>query len=57
MVVGGGDNVSFQSSLEIIFSNYFYIFLFDVNFENLTIELYVLYVHNIHIKFPSNQML
>ena len=28
-----------------------------MNFENLTYELYVLYVFNTHVKFCSNKML
>ena len=28
-----------------------------MNFENLTYELYVLYVFNIHVKFCSNKVL
>ena len=47
------DKVFLQTSLKrnIIISSY--IFLLNVNFENLTDELYVLYV----LKFCSNQML
>ena len=38
-------------------SNFFYIFLLDVNFENITVGLHVLYVLNIRVKFCSNRML
>ena len=34
-----------------------YIFLLNVNFENLTGRLHVLYVLNMHVKFHSNQIL
>ena len=37
--------------------NYFYNVLFYVNFKNLTIELHILYVLNIHVKFCSNRIL
>ena len=38
-------------------SNFFYIFLLDVNFENITVKFYVLYVLNTHVKFCLNWML
>ena len=51
------DKVFLQTSLKrnILISSY--IFLLNVNFENLTNELYVLYVLMMHVKFRSNQML
>ena len=51
------DKVFLQTSLKrnILISSY--IFLLNVNFENLTDELYVLYVLIVHVKFCSNQML
>ena len=48
------DKVSLQTGLERNFSNFSYIFLLDVNFENLTVGLHVLYVLNMHIKFCLN---
>ena len=51
------DRVSFQINSEINLSNYSYVFLLDVNFKNLMIGLYVLYVLNMHVKFCSNRML
>ena len=44
-------------SLEKNSSNFSYTSFFSMNFKNLTIEFYVLYVFNIHIKFYSNWML
>ena len=38
-------------------SNFFYIFLLDVNFENITVKFHILYVLNTHVKFCSNWML
>ena len=38
-------------------SNSSYIFLLDVNFENLTVRLYVFCILNTHVKFCSNQIL
>ena len=43
--------------LERTSSNSFYIFLLEVNFENLTVEFYDFYVLNMQVKFHSNQML
>ena len=50
------NKVSLQTILEKNPSNS-YIFLLDVNFENLTIGLHVPYVPNTHPKFRSNWML
>ena len=36
---------------------YIYIYIYIVNFENLIIEFYVVYILNTHIKFYSNKML
>ena len=41
-------------SLEKNSSNFSYTSFFSMNFKNLTIEFYVFYVFNIHIKFYSN---
>ena len=38
-------------------SNSSYMFLFDENCENLTVELHFLYIFNTHVKFRLNQML
>ena len=38
-------------------TSYISLFFFFVNFENLTIELHVPYVLNIHIKFRLNWIL
>ena len=46
-----------EQGLERNLSNFSYIFLLDVNFENLTIEFHVLYVLKTHAKFCSNWML
>ena len=35
--------------------NFFYIFLLDVNFKNLTVRLYVLIISSILVKFQENQ--
>ena len=48
---------SLQISLKKNPKNTSYIFILNVNFENLTIGLYVLYVLNTCIKFCSNQIL
>ena len=48
------DKVSLQTGLERNLSNFSYIFLLDVNFENLTVGLHVLYVLNMHITFCLN---
>ena len=45
--------VSFQTSFERNSSNFFHIFLLDVNFENLTIRLYVLIISSILAKFQE----
>ena len=44
------NKVSLQTSLERNPSNLSYISFSGVNFENLTVEFYVPYVINIHIK-------
>ena len=49
--------VSLQASLERNPSKFIYIFLLDVNFENLIVELYVLYVFNTLLKFRLNHIL
>ena len=36
---------------------FLYIYFFSMNFENLTIEFYIPYVLNMHIKFRSNWIL
>ena len=46
----GKDKLSLQTSLEETPSYSSYIFLLDVDFENLTVKLYFLYVANTHIK-------
>ena len=46
-----------RSSLERNSSKLLYISFLSVTFENLTVEFYVLYIINMHIKFRSNQML
>ena len=51
------DKVFLQTSLERNPSKSSYIFLLDVNFENLTVRLHILYALNMHIKFRSNRML
>ena len=44
---GAANGTRFQETLQ----NKFDIYLLDMNFENLTIELHVLYVLNTHVKF------
>ena len=51
------DKVTLRTSLKKKSSNFVYIFLLDINFENLKIRLHVLYVLNTHVKFRSNRML
>ena len=51
------DKVTLRTSLKKNPSNFIYIFLLDINFENLTIRLHVLYILNTHVKFRSNRML
>ena len=43
----------FNLVLEGNFSNLFYIFLLDLNFENLTIELHVFIIFSILVKFQE----
>ena len=38
------NKISLQTSLERNFLNFFYIFVLDVNFENLIVGLYVLII-------------
>ena len=45
-----------RNSLNFSFFFLFFFFL-CVNFENLTVEFYVLYVLNMYIKFRSNRIL
>ena len=49
--------VSLQTSLERNPLNLSYIFLLNMNFENLTIGLYVLYIFNMNVKFCLNKIL
>ena len=51
------DKVFYPITLKINPSNTLYIFLFDMNFENLTDRLYIFYILNMYIKFSSNRML
>ena len=51
------DKVTLRTSLKKKSSNFVYIFLLDINFENLKIRLHVLYVLNTHVKFRLNRML
>ena len=51
------ENVPFQTSLEKNPSNSSYIFWLDVNFENLTIRLYVLIISFTLAKFQENHKL
>ena len=51
------NKVSLQTNLERNSSNFTYISLLDVNFENLTVEFHVIYVLNMRIKFRSNWIL
>jgi len=49
------ENVSIQTSLEINPSNFSHIFLLDINFENLIIELHALIIPFIFAKFQEDQ--
>ena len=40
--------------MALVASYYIYIYIYIVIFESLTLEFYVLYVLNMHIKFHSN---
>ena len=53
----GNDKVSLPTNLEGNPSHSSFIFLLDVNFENLIVKLHFLYVVNTHVKFQSNKML
>ena len=50
-----GENVSLQTSLKRNPSNVFYIFLLNVNFENLIIGLYILIIFSILTKFQEDK--
>ena len=47
--------VSFQNNLDRNLQTPLIIFLLDVNFENLTVGLYVLIISSIIVKFQKNQ--
>ena len=49
------ENVSLQTNLEKNHSNPSYIFLLVVIFENLTVELYVLIISFMLVKFQKDQ--
>ena len=49
------ENVSLQTNLEKNHSNSSYIFLLVVIFENLTVELYVLIISFMLVKFQKDQ--
>ena len=51
------NKISLQISLERNHSNFSYIFLMYVKFENLTTTLHIIYILFIHVKFHLNQML
>jgi len=53
------ENVSLQISLERYSSNSSYIFLLDVNFENLTIRLHIFIISSMHMlaKFQEDKKL
>ena len=51
------NKIFLKTSLEKNLSNFSYLFLFDINFENLVIRLHVLYVLIMNIKFHSNWIL
>ena len=51
------NKISLQTNLERNSSNFSYISFLAMNFENLTVEFYVPYVLNMHIKFRSNRIL
>lgn len=48
------EKVSLQTILERNPSNFFFIFLLDVNFKNLTVELHVFIISSILAKFKKN---
>ena len=52
----GAEKVSLQTSLERNLPNSSYIFLLDVNFENLTIGLYVFIISSMLAKFQEDQI-
>ena len=54
-VVGKGSKVSLQTSLERNPTNSSYIFILNVNFENLTVKLHVFITSLILAKFQENQ--
>ena len=41
--------------MEKVFGDFSYIFLFDVNFEILTVRLHVLIISSLLVKFQENQ--
>ena len=49
------NKVSLQTILEKNSTNYSYISILSVNFENLTVRLYVLIIFFIHVKFQEDQ--
>ena len=49
------EKVSIQTNLKRNLPNSFYIFLLDMNFENLTTGLYVLIIFSIFAKFQKGQ--
>ena len=49
------EKVFFQTILERNPSNSFYIFLLDVDFENLTVELHILIIFSILAKFKKKK--
>ena len=49
------NKVSLQTNLEKNSTNYSYISILSVNFENLTVRLYVLIIFFIHVKFQEDQ--
>jgi len=51
------DKASLQINFERNSLNCTYIFLLNVNFENPTVKLHVLYIFHVYVKFRSNQIL
>ena len=50
------NQVSFQISLRKNLTNSSYIFILNINFENLTVRLHILITFLILIKFQENQI-
>ena len=48
------NKISLQTNLEKNPSNFSYIFILRVNFENLTVELYILIISFMFAKFQEN---